>query len=365
MRPILRLATRLTSRTRWTARAIGFACAVLVGSLVLVGGLSGGIDALLVRVDTGPFAYIQGRELLETRIDPSVLPSIPGDFDVLRIHVGVLEINGVQLEVVVAALESHRSGTPTAEFPLGLDDVSLDTGLRAEIERLSGSAPAGQGDLTLFGTTLIGLPIVDPPPSRMGFAPTTWAYVRPELLYSVDLTEGGSVQAILTPAPLGSALLVELGLEPLDLLGAAGFMKGGVEEAAQALRLLALVIAVLIGLLVYSAMSLEVHARTAEIRTLRSLGASPASVAGIYEAQALTLGVLGAVVGSALGIVLAYAAVSFAPLVGLPNLVIPSPPLDAVVVTAGIALLAAALGGIVPSRHAALVVRGGRGVGGS
>src|SRR3989442_13224156 len=104
-------------------------------------------------------------------------------------------------------------------------------------------------------------------------------------------------------------------------------------------------------------MSLEVHARAREIATLRSLGASPAAVAGVYEAQAVVLALAGAILGSALGVVAAHAVVSFAPVLGLPNLVILSPPTAAVVLALLISLVAAVLAGLVPSRRAPVLLR--------
>jgi ABC-type antimicrobial peptide transport system permease subunit len=62
-------------------------------------------------------------------------------------------------------------------------------------------------------------------------------------------------------------------------------------------------------------------------------------------------------VGSALGIVIAHAVVSFAPLVGLPNLVILSMPIDAIGLALLVAVTAAVVAGLVPSRRAAALVR--------
>src|SRR5438309_11488889 len=104
-------------------------------------------------------------------------------------------------------------------------------------------------------------------------------------------------------------------------------------------------------------MSFEDQSRAREIAPPRILGASPATVAGVYEAQALILALAGAILGSALGIVAAHAVVSFAPLLGLPNLILLSPPLVPVGLAFAVALLAGAVGGIVPSRRAAVLTR--------
>lgn len=49
-RPLLRLATRFTRRTRLTAWAVALTCTVLVGSLVLVDGLANGVGSIADRI---------------------------------------------------------------------------------------------------------------------------------------------------------------------------------------------------------------------------------------------------------------------------------------------------------------------------
>ena len=99
-RPILRLATRLTRRTRMTAWAIAFACMVLVGTLSLADGFANGVGSVADRIGSGPFVYIRGRELLASEIDADAFSGIPGDFLALRAHVGELEINNESLPVI-------------------------------------------------------------------------------------------------------------------------------------------------------------------------------------------------------------------------------------------------------------------------
>src|SRR5438477_87512 len=52
-RPVLRLATRLTRRTRTTAWAIAFACMVLVGTLSLADGFANGVGSVADRIGSG------------------------------------------------------------------------------------------------------------------------------------------------------------------------------------------------------------------------------------------------------------------------------------------------------------------------
>src|SRR3989442_830859 len=270
-RPILRLATRFTRRTRATAWAIAFACMVLVGAMSLADGLANGVGSVANRIGSGPAVYIQGNELLASAIDSAALSNVPGDFVAMRAHAAGLEINRLTLSVFVVALESYHGGIGTIAFPPGPRNMSLDFGLRKPIERESGRPVAAPGNVNLFGLHVTALP--------------------------------------------------------------------------------------LIALLVYAAMSLEAHAGPRELATLRSVGASPATVAGVYEAQAAVLALAGAILGSALGIVAAHAVVSFAPILGLPNLVVLSPPTAAVLLALLISGVAAVLAGLVPSRRAAVLVR--------
>lgn len=356
-RPVLRLATRFTRRTRTTAWAIAFGCMVLVGVLSLAAGLANGINSVADRLGSGPSVYIRGHELLASAIDADRLGTLPGAFVAVRAHPADLEINGLTLPIAVVALVDYSEGNASIPFPAGRDDVALDTGLRVRIEGMSGTPTAGMGNLSLFGLHLTGLPIVGPPPSRSILFPDDWAYVRSDLLAAMDPVRGGSVQAILSDAPLDASFVSDLGLTRLETVGAAGFVRGSVAQVQASLRILALVVGVIIGLLVYAAMSLEVHERSREIGTLRSLGASPATVAAVYETQAVLLALAGATLGSALGIVMAHAIVAFAPFAGLPNLIVLAPPLGAVGLTLVVAIGAAILAGLVPSRRAAVLVR--------
>ena len=361
--PILRLATRTTPRTRTTAWAIAFACMVLVGALALMDGLRAGADSVGGRLVTGPAVYIDGPELLESRIPADRLSPLAIDFDVLRVHPGRLSLNGSVVDVVVASAERHRNGSVLVDYPFGAQDLALDAGLRARIQQETGAPPGATAGLTLFDVTLEDLPVVAPPPVRAEVFPSTWVWVRPQLLLAMDPAEGSPAQAIVTDLAMDPSVAASLGLSRLEVLGAVGFLRGSVDQAAAALSTLAVLIGVVIGLLAYSAMSLEVHQRTAEIRTLRSLGATPRTVAAIYEGQALTLSLLGATLGSALGIALAHGIVTVAPLLGFPNLVLLRLPVEPTLLVYAVALLAGAIGGLVPSRQAARASRRVREVG--
>lgn len=359
-RPVLRLATRMSRRTRWTAWGVALACMVLVGSLSLVAGLGAGVGSVTSRFSSGTTVYLRGTDLLSSAIDENALAAAIPDFQALRVHPGTLAVNGLSLSVLVASLTDYRDGNATVPFPAGPRDISLDVGLNAQIESQSGNPPAPAANLSLFGMPPQSLAVAAAPSSRPSFLPTTWAWVRPELLIAMSPTEGGPVQAVITPAPLDSATAAGLGLSPLQTVGAIGFTQASIAEAQSVLVVLGVVLAAVIALLAYASVGLEVALRQGEIRTLRSLGASPRTVAAVYEGKALILALVGATVGSALGVVLAHAIVSFAPLLGLPNLILLPLPVVPVAAGYGVAIVAAGLGGLVPSRGAVRLLRRAR-----
>src|SRR2546422_861404 len=256
-RPILRLATRFTRRTRATAWAIAFACMVLVGAISLADGYANGVGSVANGIGTGRAAYIQGNERLASAIDSAALSNVPGDCVAMRAHAASLEINRLTLPVFVVALESYRGGIGTIAFPAGPRNVSLDVGLRHQIEAESGMPVATSGNVSLFGLHLTDLPIVAPPPTRSALFPDNWAYVRADLLIAMNATQGGPVQAILAEAPLDPAVVASLRLTRLETLGVIGFVRGSIAEVQSSLRLLALVIAAVIGVLAYAAVSPE------------------------------------------------------------------------------------------------------------
>lgn len=355
-RPVLRLATRINRRTRWTAWGIALACMVLVGSLSLVDGLGNGMDAATARFSSGPSVYLHGTDLLASAIDENALTVIPTDYAVLRAHEGSLRINGLAEDVIVASLTDYRGGNAST-FPSGTQDIAIDEGLVTRIEAESGSPLDATANLTVLGIGPLDLAVVPPPGGRPSLLPDTWAWVRPEFLVGLSPSLGGPVQAVLTPAPLDPLLAAQLGLTPLQTVGAVGFTQASVAEAGTVLWGLAILVAVVIALLVFNSMGLEVLQREKEIDALRSLGASARTVLAIYEGQALLLALLGATLGSALGVALVHGVVSFAPLFGLPNLVVFQAPVFPVLAAFGLALAASGLAGLVPAVRALAVLR--------
>lgn len=351
-RPVLRLATRMNRRTRWTAWGVAIACMVLVGSLNLVAGLGTGVGSVTARFSAGATVYLHGSDLLASAIDENAVAAVLSDYVILRVHMGTLSVNDLTLSVAVASLTAYHGGNASVPFPAGSRDIAIDSGLRTQIEAESGRPLAANASLSLFGLPSQNLSVAPAPAARPGFLPDTWAWVRPELPIAMSPADGGPAQAVVTPSPLEPSLAAGLGITPLQTVGAIGFTQASIAEAQSILLVLDVAIAAVIALLAYASVGLEVHLRKEEIRTLRSLGAAPATVAGIYEAKALVLALVGATLGSALGVVLAHAIVSFAPLFGFPNLILLPIPVVPVALAYAVALGAAAVGGLAPARTA-------------
>ncbi len=358
-RPVLRLATRIHRHTRWTAWGIALACMVLVGSLALADGLAAGVDSVSARFSSGPTLYVHGTDLLSSAIDENALAAVPTDFTLFRIHAAALQVNGIEEGVVVASMTEYHGGNATTPFPGGSQDLAVDTGLAAQIENASGAPLAATANLTVLGVGPDTFAVAPPPSGRPVLFPNTWVWVRPELLIAMSPSQGGPAQAVLTPAPLDPGLAAALGLTPLQTVGAVGFTQASIAEARAVVLGLAALVAIVIALLVFNAMGIEVLQRSEEIRTLRSLGASPGTVLRVYEGQALLVAVLGATLGSALGIVLVHGLVSFAPLFGLPNLVVFDAPVVPVLAAYALALAASGLAGLAPAFRAASILRRG------
>src|SRR3989454_5898993 len=99
----------------------------------------------------------------------------------------------------------------------------------------------------------------------------------------MSAAQGGPAQAILAEAPLDPAVVASLRLTRLETLGVIGFVRGSIAEVQSSLRLLALVIAAVIGLLVYAAVNPGVHSRAPGVPTLPRLRAAPPTLARGYE----------------------------------------------------------------------------------
>lgn len=338
---------------------IALACMVLVGSLTLVGGLAVGVDSATSRFSSGPSVYLRGTNLLASAIDENGLTAIPTDYAVLRVHTATLALNGLDEAILVASLTDYAGGNASVPFPANASEVAIDAGLAARVEGASGGPLNASANLTTLGMGPMALRVAPPPAARPSLFPDTWAWVRPDLFIALDPTLGGPAQAVLTPSPLDPVLAARLGLARLETVGAVGFTQASLAQAGALLLGLAALVAVVIGLLVFNAMGLEVLQRGEEIRTLRSLGAAPRTVLAVYEGQAILLAVLGAVVGSALGIALAHGVVSFAPLLGFPNLVAFQAPVLPVAAAFAVALAAAGLAGLVPAARALTGLRRG------
>src|SRR5438552_1621072 len=124
-------------------------------------------------------------------------------------------MRATSIAVIVVAVVNSHAGTGTDPYPIGARDVSLDSGLREEIEEQIEAPLADVAALDLFGIRLTNLPVVPPPPTRSPLFPEDWAWVRADLLAAMDPVHGGAVQAIVTDLPLDASTVQRLGLTRL------------------------------------------------------------------------------------------------------------------------------------------------------
>jgi putative ABC transport system permease protein len=99
-------------------------------------------------------------------------------------------------------------------------------------------------------------------------------------------------------------------------------------------------------------MMVSVHQRTRELAMLRAIGAERKHIIGMVLAEAMTLGVLGSIVGVTLGLHEAYSVNAIAANildVSLRFIV----PVGTILAAVGLTLLASLLAGWIPARRAA------------
>ncbi|WP_226010847.1 FtsX-like permease family protein [Halomicrobium salinisoli] len=179
------------------------------------------------------------------------------------------------------------------------------------------------------------------PRAGRGPVPPEW-YVAP----SDAVAELGPTGAfVVRDAPEGT-----LPHDGVPLRAALAFFAFGTGEALGALAVVAGGSALLVAVVVYSVTRMTVRDRRAAIRVVRSTGAPPRTVLGLFAARAGLLVVAGVALGYAVGVVAVNAAVNVAVFAGLPTSLAPrvTPTVAGVVAAGGgaAALIGAVSGGL-------------------
>lgn len=353
--PIVRLVLRMDRRTWATATGIAIAVLLPVGGQLLLDGLVTGVNDTASRFPAPPVLFLSGDTLSTSSIDSTLAAGTPGEHLDLRVVEGTLVVGSTPVDAyAISATRTNATGTnPWLTVPAG----AVRLGARL-LETLPTAPIVGDPIRFLSLSAGVNLTYAGPYATADG-VPALWALVPEETIVGLEPAFASRVTAILVPGENvpGIAHLRAAGLHEIATLGGSAFVTSGVAQASGALGGLALLSAIVVGLLVAHGMAIEVVQRAGEIRILREIGASPRRVASLYAAQAVFLSAVGGAIGTALGILAAHAVVSFAPLVGLPNLVALGTPAGVLVTGLLLAIVPGTAASLGPARIAGRIYR--------
>jgi len=142
----------------------------------------------------------------------------------------------------------------------------------------------------------------------MDIGAAQWRFERLSVIHRIDVKLAPGVDEARARRSLAAVLPAGVGIATAE---DAGRRTSNLSLAYRVnLNVLALVALFTGAFLVYSTQSLSVHRRRAQIALMRTLGATRASIAGLLLAEATVLGSLGSLLGGALGIGAAAAAIA-------------------------------------------------------
>ncbi|AKU08190.1 FtsX-like permease family protein [Haloferax gibbonsii] len=194
--------------------------------------------------------------------------------------------------------------------------------------------PPGVSELTVRGQT-IDFPRPDPGTLAVVGGPPageTVSLATDETATSVTVTDRSGHQVLrdgwyLTRAETVSAfeatevVTIERtdGAPATPLLSALQFFVRGTDQLVRLLQLATLASGILVGVTTYSVIRLTVKERRPDIAVLRSTGATPRQIVGVYTLRAITLAAVGLALGYSIGVILVRAVLNAAVYAGLPT----------------------------------------------
>ncbi|RDZ63825.1 peptide ABC transporter permease [Haloferax sp. Atlit-12N] len=236
---------------------------------------------------------------------------------------------GTSYHVERAASPSNVAGASDSEVRLVLVRASVD-GTPATIVGIPPDAP----DLTVRGQTIDfprpatgTLAVVGGPPSgetatletddtattvtvagRSGHQVLrdSWYVTRAETVSAFEATEVVTIERA-------------DGEPATPLLSALQFFVRGTDQLVRLLQLATLASGILVGVTTYSVIRLTVKERRPDIAVLRSTGATPRQIVGVYTLRAITLAAIGLALGYSIGVILVRAVLNAAVYAGLPT----------------------------------------------
>lgn len=349
---LLRLATRTSPKVVATAFGIALCVMFLSGGMALLDGLRVSVDGVADRFDEGPLLAYASLPLEDARVPPDVVAGLTGPHALVRTARVIVNANGTSLGTAVAA--SVSNGTILRASLSGLGDGEVWIG-EATLMAADGAGvvlrPRDPLDLWASnGTAALAYERVHPSSPL----PDGWLWVTPATSEALD--PGGAPSFLLLPEDSPDVrFLASRGLTVVPATAAVEFLRRGVDDLAGALWGLVLAAGAVVAVLTFALMALEVRYREREMRTMRQIGAPPAFLVRLVLLQSAYVATFGALLGLALGHVVANAVTSFAPLAGLATFALPQPTLAGILVPVAVALVAGVLGGALPAARSARV----------
>jgi ABC-type antimicrobial peptide transport system permease subunit len=350
------MATRNSSKVMATAFGIALCVMFLSGTFALLDGLRSSTNRVAGGFNEGPILVYACLPLEESRIDYAVLQNLTGPYSAVRISVVNVSYSGVVLQRTRAAYVSNASLLETSLAGLQNGQVWVgEAFLKSTHNHNLTVLPGASVEIASSSATLT-LTYDRMRPSIL--LPDEWALVSAESMLQLDSTLGDDANFLLVGEDSPDLpRLQDEGFVTTRTVAAVDFFRQGVNSLEPALWGLAAAVGGIIVVLTFTLMAIEVRNRSAELRTLRQIGASPGFVIRLIVLQSLFVSSLGAVLGLALGSILTNAVVSFLPLVGMSTFVLPAPSLEGMYIPALVALIAGLLGAISPARNASRILR--------
>ncbi len=329
----------LQTSKRVYASILGVAVAVmyLTGTLSMVAGLEAGTERFSGIFSGGPVAVSSDGTLSGSMIPMSMAENISGEFS-----------SGKLVEVYLPeyGLNTYLFSVNDSAGLLGaseLSDGDILAGADFPVSFTSSSLSVSVGNNTATGN-LNGT-------YRSAVFPDSWLMCSDDFISSLSPKLRGNVSFFILSGEVQEdiSMFRNMGYHLIPLASLGDFFTGGVRQVERDLSLIVFSSSVIIILIVYSIMSIEVSSRKEDIRILRHLGASRASIMSVFIIQSVFIGVSGAAVGISLGFIGASSITSVASFFHVYSFIYPQATYSSVVMPFISSVLSAFIGGIVPS----------------
>jgi hypothetical protein len=354
------MMSRRSRRATWTIVGLALCAMYLTGTISLVGGLHETTAGIADNFQQGPVIAFAGDNFLESRIPDNLFDGV----DCAKVSLADVSIAAVGQTVSVP---TYAANIDDPEGIMKMPSANLTRG-----SALIGSSLAVRfSDLgvALYVGSLLWLTGPSGPvqvsvqaiyPSST-LVPSDWIIVSARDVRVADAgTSGNRSFAVLEEGDNeGQALLESRGLITQNSMAVINFFERGIYQIEGALWGLIGITSIIVGLLIYSTLSIEVGMRREDIRLLKKMGAGPGKIAGLFTGRGAYLALLGAAVGVATGHLAANLLISAASVRGLSTLIVPKADLFSLAVPFAIILAAGLAGALLPSIRAARESMGG------